>query len=435
MQLHKRTTIEQVRLVLDWYSQGLVGRDEALARLGLKRRRFYELLRAYRNRKLVSITPPARPNKHRVIPSYIETAIRRELKAEQKLIANPDMPVRFYNYAAVRDEVVKQSGAEVSAQTVRRRAKAWGFHIPKPESKTKHTRVVLTTAAGLLLQHDASHHAWSPHAPLDSKTGKTVKWALITTIDDYSRMLLYADLWEEESTWAHITALKAVVEKYGVGGSYYTDNRSIFRFIERQETYWRTPKKTAGEVKTQWERAVKQCGMDTIWALSPEAKGKIERPYRWLQDRIVRSCAKQDVTDITGAKAVLRAEVDRYNNRQVHSTTGEIPSMRFARAAAEGNSVLKPLVLPEPYTSSKDVFCLVEERKVNGYNQISWRNHYFKVPRHIPERATVMLHIVPDPEAPEIRVWYKDELVQSISLAPLAAQYTERLTPSWINSR
>ncbi len=134
-------------------------------------------------------------------------------------------------------------------------------------------------------------------------------------------MLLYADFWEEETTWSHLMALKAVLTTYGVGSNYYTDNHSIFRFVERQESYWKTKKKSASDIKTQWERAVKECGMGTIYAMSPEAKGKIERPYRWLQDRIVRSCAKAGVTDIAGGRDILQAEVDRYNTKQVHSTT------------------------------------------------------------------------------------------------------------------
>lgn len=410
MQLHKRQTKDQVKLALDWYCQGLLSRDAALAKLGVKRRRFYVLLRSYRDGKLAKLNPPVRSNAHRKIDAILEKAIRLELENEKQLIDNPAMPIKTYNYAALTDRVIERTGRKVSAQTVRNRAKTEGFYLPKHQPKTKHTRVVLTTATGLLLQHDASHHLWSPLADK--------KWVLITTLDDYSRMLLYADFWEEETTWAHLMALKTVVATYGVGSNYYTDNHSIFRFVERQESYWKTKKKSASDIKTQWERAVKECGMGTIYALSPEAKGKIERPYRWLQDRIVRSCAKAGVTDMAGGRGILKAEVDRYNTKQVHSTTKEIPLLRFQRARSEGNTVFRPLILPEPYTSDKDVFCLKETRVVNGYNSFVWRGQPKELPRRIPEGATVQLHIVPDDSRPELRVWYKDELVQSISLAP-----------------
>jgi len=410
MQLHKRQTLDQVRLFLDWYEQGLLTRDKALEKLGIKRRRFYELLKVYRLGELNSIAPAKRTNAHRKIHPKLETAINDELASEKQLINARDMPVTSYNYAAIRDNVVAKTGLPVSAQTIRNRAKDQGYYLPKRSPKTKHTRVVLTTATGLLLQHDASHHLWSPFADK--------KWVLITTLDDYSRMLVYADFWDEESTWAHIMALKSVINTYGAGSNYYTDNHSIFRFIERQETYWKTPKVKASDVKTQWERAVKECGMGTIYAMSPEAKGKIERPYRWLQDRIVRSCAKAGVIDMADGREILQAEVERYNTKQVHSTTKEIPIVRFNRAKREGNTVFRKLELPKPYYSQKDIFCLKEERVVDGYNRFLWRGQPHRLPDRIPERATVRLHIIPDDSHPELRVWYKDELVESISLAP-----------------
>lgn len=408
MQLHKRLRLEQVRLVLDWYQQGLVSQPEACTKLGVKRRRFFTLLRDYRTDNLTSLGSP-RSNSHRRIAAAVEVAIRIELARDKALVSNKDIPVTTYNYRAIRDNVVAQTGQGLSAQTVRNRAKAWGYYLERPKPKAKHTREVLTSATGLLLQHDASTHLWSPLAEQ--------KWVLITTIDDYSRMLLFAGLFEEETAWAHIQALKQVVLTYGSGSNYYTDNHSIFRYVQRLESRWQTPKVSTKDIKTQWQRAVTECGMDVIWALSPEAKGKIERPYRWLQDRVVRACAKAGVVDIAGAKDILAAEVLRYNTRQVHSTTGEIPLIRFQRAEREDNTVFRKFELPKPYTSAKDVFCLKEERVVNGYSQISWRHRYYKVPNTVPERAKVTIHIVPDERRPEVRIWYGGKLVQAILLA------------------
>ena len=56
-------------------------------------------------------------------------------------------------------------------------------------------------------------------------------------------------------------------------------------------------------------------GVDVTYALSPRAKGKVERPYRWLQDRIVRTCGIEKLNTIDEVRAVLKEEVDRYNNR------------------------------------------------------------------------------------------------------------------------
>jgi hypothetical protein len=150
-------------------------------------------------------------------------------------------------------------------------------------------------------------------------------------------------------------------------------------------------------------------------ALSPQAKGKVERPYRWLQDRIVRTCAIEKLTTIEEVRPVLREEVNRYNNHQVHSTTREIPGIRFEKTRKQGTSLFKPFALPNPYTSAKDVFCLREKRIVNGYRKISLFNHQIPVP-NVPLREEVEIHLVPDTtrEALEVRIWWNNRMVHSL---------------------
>lgn len=128
--------------------------------------------------------------------------------------------------------------------------------------------------------------------------------------------------------------------------------------------------------------------------LSPQAKGKIERPYRWLQDRIIRTCAIEHVTKIEQAREILKHEIDRYNNHQVHSTTKEIPSYRFEKAKREGKSLFRSFSIPKPYLSTKDIFCIRERRMVNAYHKISLYNKEIFVPK-VPLRDYVEIFIVP----------------------------------------
>ena len=106
----------------------------------------------------------------------------------------------------------------------------------------------------------------------------------------------------------------------------------------------------------------------------------MERPYRWLQDRIVRTCAREKPSTLEEVREVLREEVDRYNNRQVHSVTGEIPSLRFKRAVSEGGGLFRFFALPKPNSLPRDVFRLREKRVVNGYRQIEAFKHGILVP-------------------------------------------------------
>jgi hypothetical protein len=278
----------------------------------------------------------------------------------------------------------------------------------KPQRKHKvHTREVLTTAIGALVQHDASIHLWSPFA--------SEKWTMITSIDDYSRMLLFADLVSQETSWAHIQAAQALMQVYGVPLRYYVDNLRVFRFIQSRDSAWRKNVLETDDVITQWRQMMAVLKVDVSYALSPQAKGKVERPYRWLQDRLVRTCALEQLSTIEDVRSVLQEEVDRYNNHQVHSTTGEIPSARFEKAMHTGNSLFRPFSFPKPFLSSKDVFCLRTTRMVNGYRKISLFNQSIDVPE-VPLRDYVDLHLVPDlsRQAVEVRIWFHQKMVRSV---------------------
>jgi len=126
--------------------------------------------------------------------------------------------------------------------------------------------------------------------------------------------------------------------------------------------------------------------------------------------------AIEKLSAIEDVRAVLKEEVDRYNNHQVHSAIGEIPGIRFEKAKREGNSLFRPFVLPKPYTSTKDVFCLREKRMVNGYRRISLFNHEIPVP-HVPLREEVDVHLIPDiqRDALELRIWWANQMVQSLT--------------------
>ena len=59
------------------------------------------------------------------------------------------------------------------------------------------------------------------------------------------------------------------------------------------------------EADPQWKRIMNECRVKVTYALSPQAKGKIERPYRWLQDRVVRTCARESIRTVDAARDVL----------------------------------------------------------------------------------------------------------------------------------
>jgi hypothetical protein len=344
------------------------------------------------------------------LSTEVEAAIAEELLREKELVENPELPISSYNYSALRDRLHKK-GYSLSVNTIIQRAKKLGCYQTHPRKKV-HDREVVTTAIGALVQHDASTHLWSPFA--------SQKWTLITSLDDYSRKLLYADFVEKETSWAHIQSAQAVLKTYGLPMSYYVDNLRVFRFVQNRDALWRKHVLMTDDIDPQWRQVMRLMGVDVTYALSPQAKGKIERPYRWLQDRIVRTCALEKLTTLEEVRGVLHDEIDRYNNHQVHSTTGEIPSLRFDHARKSGTSFFRPYCLPKPYASPKDIFCLRETRTLNGYGYISLFNHKIDVP-DVPDYEDVELHLIPDlaSQALEIRIWFDRKMVRSLTL-PLA---------------
>lgn len=403
-QIHRRFTAEQVKVLLKGYCEGTLERSAIEETLGISKSRFFVLLREYRqNPDEFSLTyrrtTPTR------LSALVEKEIEKELMLEKDLIDDSTLPITMYNYSAIRDRLAKR-GVIVSSPTIIKRAKALGCYQPHPRKKA-HDQEVITTAIGALIQHDASHHRWSPYAK--------ERWALFSSLDDFSRKILFADFFEQETSWAHIKASETLMDSYGIPLRYYVDSLRVFRFVQKRDSFWRKHILETDEADPQWRQVMGILGVDVTYALCPQAKGKVERPYRWLQDRIVRTCAIEKLTTIEEVRAVLKEEIDRYNNHQVHSTTGEIPSIRFEEARKEGNSLFRPFVLPKPYTSTKDVFCLRERRMVNGYRRISLFNHEIEVPK-VPLREEVEVHLVPDTgrETLEVRIWWNNQMVHSV---------------------
>lgn len=411
-QLHQRLSTEQVRVVLENYQAKEISIENACQLLSVKRARFFRILAAYK-KDPSAFTVVHRGGGNRKISTDTEAKILEELKKEKELIDDKDMPVRTYNYSAVRDSLQAQN-VTVSVPTIIRRAKEHGFSLPKRE-RIAHDREVLTTLAGELVQHDSSHHLWSPFADR--------KWYLITTIDDYSRLLLYADLWERESTWAHLCALKSVFLRYGCPMKYYADQHAIFRYVKERDKFrpCTTYTKFTDDVDTQWRQVLKGCGVEPIYALSPQAKGKIERPYRWLQDRMVRTAAKEHVDSLEGVRGILQELVETYNTRWVHSTTKEIPILRFEQAVREGRSLFTPFTLKEA-ERMEDVFSIKMDRVVDAYRKVSLQGCEIRVPGGIP-RDKVTLKMSPDTETGlvKIRIWKEDEFLGEV------LETTERL--------
>lgn len=407
-QIHKRLVKEQVVAILENYLAKEISSKEAMDNLGIRRARFFKLLASYRDESNKFDIEYARGVSTRKISDKTEKAILEELEEEKKLIDNRDLPIRHYNYSAIKDDLEKKK-IIVSLPTIIKRAKSNNFYKGKIVKKI-HDREVLTNLVGELLQHDSSIHLWSPL--MEKK-----KLYLITTIDDYSRLIVYADFVEQENVWSHICALKSVFLQYGCPLRYYSDQHAIFRFVKDRDKNrpWNNYTKFTDDIDPQWKQVLKECKVSAVYALSPQAKGKIERPYRWLQERIVRTAVKQNVKTIAGLRKILKDLINTYNTKWVHSTTKEIPIVRFENAVKQNKSLFKTFKPELSQQTIDDIFCLRMQRVVNSYRKVSVNGFELRVPNGTP-RQTVDLKIIPDLEKKliKIRFWQENSFLGEI---------------------
>lgn len=400
-QLHKRFTSDQVKELLQRYLRDEIERKYIQQILGISRRRFFMLLKQYKENPQRFTIQYRRTTPPRTISPEIEQNILKELAIEKKIIQDKDIPLRSYNYSYLKDRLRKTYRQKVSLSTIIDRAKKHGFYLKKPK-RSLHDRELLTRYVGELIQHDSSHHLWAPAAQ--------EKWYLITSLDDYSRFLLYAVLVRKETSWTHILALQTVILRHGLPYAYYVDSHSIFRFVRGRDALWYQHHLLTDEATPQWKQVLEDCQVKVTHSLSPQARGKIERPYGWLQDRLIRTCVREEVTEIQQAQRVLNQELHRYNYRQVHSTTQEIPYFRFQKALKQKQSLFREFTVKPPFQSAKDIFCLRMDRTVDSYRKVSVNHLQFKV--HADPRKQVNLRFYPlNDQIAEIRFWCEGKLI------------------------
>ena len=182
--------------------------------------------------------------------------------------------------------------------------------------------------------------------------------------------------------------------------------------IERRDTIWQKSHVGEDEAFVQWKEVLKDLNVEVVYALSPAAKGKVERPYQWLQDHVVRTCVRENITTIEEARAVLYEEIHRYNNHRVHSTTNEIPSLRYERALNEKKSLFRKFAIPKPYETIEDIFCYRIKRVADPYRKLSWQALKFSVSGVSPrDKVELRVSFNLKGRMAKIRFWCRNKLV------------------------
>ena len=152
---------------------------------------------------------------------------------------------------------------------------------------------------------DGSHHAWLE--------GRGPKLVLMAYIDDATNTI-YGRFYDYEGTIPAMDSFSGYIRKYGLPMSVYLDRHTTYK-SPKKLTEW---EEVAGiESLSQFERALKELGVEVIHARSPQAKGRIERLFGVLQDRLVKEMRLEGIATKEEANAFLEEYLPRYNERFV----------------------------------------------------------------------------------------------------------------------
>ena len=264
---------------------------DACALLGRSRRQVFRLLRGIRDDGAASLV-----SKRRGKPS------NRRLPAAVRELAMSLVREHYSDFGPTfaAEKLAERHGCRVSRETLRGWMVADGLwldrraRLPSPHQPRRRRECV-----GELVQIDGSEHAWFE--------GRGPGCTLLAFVDDAtSRLMLLLRFVASESAFSYFVATRAYLEAHGKPVALYSDKHGIFR-VNRPGA--------GGDDVTQFGRALCELNIDIICANSPQAKGRIERAFGTLQDRLVKELRLAGVTGVEAGNAWLPGFVTDYNRR------------------------------------------------------------------------------------------------------------------------
>ena len=272
------------------------------------------------------------------------------------------------NFQLVADELARRFGFKRHRQSV---AAFVRTHFPnlicQPAPRAKARRRWERARLGELWQHDSSLHQWWP-AP--------AKQTLLLTVDDHSRKLLGAVFVPTDTTWNHFEHFRRLFRQHALPLVVYTDGLSLFGHDSMADD--RDP-------CSEFQRAFSALGVTHLVAPSPQAKGKIERRFGTLQQRLVALLAYEHVRDYPAAQVVLNRQV-AHQNATVCRTTGLSPDAAWTKALLEQRTAIRPC----PPAALLDLHLALHlRRRVNADLQIDFLGRSWPIAP--TQRATITL--------------------------------------------
>ncbi|WVT74840.1 ISNCY family transposase [Sinorhizobium chiapasense] len=233
------------------------------------------------------------------------------------------------------EKLAERDGLTVSRETLRQWMSEAGLWLSRKQRRTFHQPRLRREAYGELVQIDGSEHRWFED--------RGDPCSLLVFIDDATGKLMQLRFVRSESAFSYFEALELYLKAHGAPVAFYSDKHSVFRVAKKDAK--------GGQGMTQFGRALCELNIEILCANSSQAKGRVERMNRTLQDRLIKDLRLEGICGMDDGNAFLPRFMERYNRQ-------------FAITPARSDDLHRPLNLAP--NRLRDVLCKREQRYVGA---------------------------------------------------------------------
>lgn len=261
------------------------------------------------------------------------------------------------------EKLLELDGIEVNAETLRlwlrQAAVPYKLRKSRPHRQWRERR----SCQGAMVQMDGSHHDWLE--------GRGPWMVLMGYIDDATNRV-YGRFYDYEGTRPALDSFKRYARRYGIPASVYLDKHSTYK--SRKKLSVEEQLRGLEKPESQFERAMRELGVEVIHADSPQAKGRIERLFGTFQDRLVKEMRLRKIKTQEAANAFLEAYLPEYNRR-------------FSVAAAQTADAHRP----SPGARELDaILCVKTERRLNNDWTVAHGGKFYQVETRVQARNVLV---------------------------------------------
>ena len=289
------------------------------------------------------------------------------------------MHYRDFGPTLALEKLAAHHGYSISVETLRKWMVEAGIWVTRKQRlKRAYQPRYRRSCYGELVQIDGSYHAWFE--------GRSSKCCLLVYIDDATSKIMRLLFTTAESMQTYFIATKGYINKHGRPLAFYSDKFGVFRIANKKAA-------SRGEI-TQFGRALQELDIQLICANTCEAKGRVERANKTLQDRLVKELRLRNISTIEEANAYAEEFIKEYNNK-------------FGKEPVSNHDMHRPLA---PYHHLADILCYKTTRTISNSLTFQYNRQMFLLEDNestrILRRKTVTLHEYPDGS---IKIFYKQQ--------------------------